>query len=166
MKRSVLLLAAAFSVLALTAGPARANTTVITWTSDDVTFPVRDCGFKIMFHAYGPYKIADQYDNDGALYRTIITSGGGGYHISATANGVTLTTESSYQVITRWKPNGNVAGIREDGLHYGFHVPGEGVVLLDTGRLDFDPRTGEIIFESGPRQLLHGDVEEFCAAFE
>jgi hypothetical protein len=166
MKRSIVLLAAALCFMVFAAGPARANTTVITWLSDDATFPVRDCGFKIMFHAYGPYKAADQYDNDGVLFRTIVTSGGGGYHISATANGVTLTTQSSYQIIVTYKPNGRLASIREDGLHFGFHVPGEGVVLLDTGRVDFDPKTGEVIFESGPRQFLNGDIKEFCAAFE
>jgi hypothetical protein len=152
-------------IMALTAGAARANTTVITWAYDDFTFPVRDCGFKVMFHAYGPYKIADQYDNDGVLFRTIVTSGGGGYHIAATANGVTLTTESSYQIIDLWKPNGRLAATREDGLHFGFKVRGEGIVLLDTGRVDFDPHTGEIIFEGGPRQFLHGDLDAFCAAF-
>ncbi len=165
MKRSFSLFVLVLAILALTAGEASANTTVITWAHDNFTFPVRDCGFKVEFHGFGPYKVADQYNNDGVLFRTIVTSGGGGYHFTATANGVTLKTQSSYQIIVTWNPDGSVASTREDGLHFGFTVPGQGIVLLDTGRFDTDPETGEILFESGPRQFVHGDLDAFCAAF-
>jgi hypothetical protein len=99
------------------------------------------------------------------LFRTIVTSGGGGYHFTATANGVTLATESSYQLIFTWNPDGSLARYREDGLHFGFTVPGEGMVLLETGRVDIDPETGDILFEGGPHALRDGDIDAFCAAF-
>jgi hypothetical protein len=59
MRRSLLVFVVSVVVVALSAGAATANTTVITWTHDDLTFRVRDCGFRVEFHAFGPYKIAD-----------------------------------------------------------------------------------------------------------
>lgn len=47
------------------------------------------------------------------------------------------------------------------GLRFLAHVPGGGVVLLDAGRVVV--ADGQIVFEAGPHQLIHGDVEEFCA---
>jgi len=165
MRRSFVIWGVALALVGMIGGPVSANTTVVTWTHDDYTFSIRECGFRVTFHAFGPYKYADQYTNGGVLYRTIVTSGGGGYHITATAHGITLETESSYQIITTYNRDGSVATTREDGLHFGFTVPGRGVVLLDTGRLDTDPETGQILFEGGPRMFLHDDFDTFCAAF-
>jgi hypothetical protein len=39
------------------------------------------------------------------------------------------------------------------GLNWNINVPGEGVVVLDVGRLVFDLYTGDILFEAGPHQL-------------
>jgi hypothetical protein len=166
MKRLVWVLISVFTVLLLTPGAASANTTKITWAYDDYHFANHDCGFKVVFRQVGPYKYADQYDNDGNLYREIVTAGGGSYHISATANGTTLTTEASYQLIYDYNPDGSTATIRQDGLHLGFTIPGEGLVLFDTGRIVFDAETGEITFAGGPHMLRDGDVEKFCAAFD
>jgi len=169
MKRSFSLFVLVLVTLAITAGEASANTNVLTWFHDNFRFSNRSvnqtCGFRVGFHAFGPYKAVDQYDDNGVLFRSIVTSGGGGYHFTATANGVTLETQASYMIITTFNPDGSVASSREDGLHFGFTAPGEGVVLVDTGRLDVDPETGEILFEGGPRQFLHGDLDAFCAAF-
>jgi hypothetical protein len=165
IKRRSGVLILAFVVISLIPSEASANTTKITWTYDDYRFANNACGFRVVFHASGPYKVTDQYDDDGDLYRTIVTSGGGGYHITARANGVTLTTESSYQIIYTYNADGSVAAYREDGLHFGFRVPGAGVILLDTGRIDFDGETGAILFETGPHMFREGEFEEFCTAF-
>lgn len=49
------------------------------------------------------------------------------------------------------------------GLRLVVTVPGMGVVLLDAGTFVTDA-AGNVVFEAGPHQLLHGDVTEFCAA--
>jgi hypothetical protein len=50
------------------------------------------------------------------------------------------------------------------GTVFNINVPGEGVVVLDAGRVIFDAETGEILFEGGPHQALHGegDFEAIC----
>src|SRR6266540_555577 len=50
------------------------------------------------------------------------------------------------------------------GTVFNINVPGEGIVVLDAGRVIFDAETGEILFEGGPHQALHGegDFEAIC----
>jgi len=50
------------------------------------------------------------------------------------------------------------------GLNYHVTVPGEGVVLLDVGRLEHD-EVGEVAFVAGPHQVHLGeDTDKLCAA--
>jgi hypothetical protein len=50
------------------------------------------------------------------------------------------------------------------GLNYHVTVPGEGVVLLDVGRLEHD-EAGEVAFVAGPHQVHLGeDTDKLCAA--
>jgi hypothetical protein len=42
-------------------------------------------------------------------------------------------------------------------------LPGAGNIFADVGRVVFDA-DGNIIFEAGPHQFLHGDVASLCAA--
>jgi hypothetical protein len=50
------------------------------------------------------------------------------------------------------------------GLSYHVTVPGEGVVLLDAGRLEHD-EAGEIGFVAGPKQVHLGeDTDKLCEA--
>jgi hypothetical protein len=50
------------------------------------------------------------------------------------------------------------------GLSYHVTVPGEGVVLLDAGRLERD-EAGEIVFVAGPHQVHLGeDTDKLCKA--
>lgn len=53
------------------------------------------------------------------------------------------------------------------GLFYSTTVPGLGVVFHDVGKLVRDIETGDILFEAGPHDVLHGDeVALFCAALD
>jgi hypothetical protein len=52
------------------------------------------------------------------------------------------------------------------GLRNAYHVPGEGVVLLDAVRLILDPATGEVTVEAGQHELVEGSVGAFCNYFE
>lgn len=51
------------------------------------------------------------------------------------------------------------------GLRFRAVFPGAGAVLLDVGRISFDPATGEVFFEAGPHQVFHEDFEAYCAEF-
>lgn len=148
--------------------PAAANTKVTTVFHVDATFPreTSTCGFPISVHFFGSYRSTDYYDNSGFLYKTIVTSGGGGpFSITWTAKGTTLTMQmESVQNVITYNADGSINTNTEHGVIAKFTTPGGGIVLLDTGRVTFDS-DGNIVFEAGPHQQLHGDVEEFCAAF-
>jgi hypothetical protein len=58
-------------------------------------------------------------------------------------------------------PSGNE--ITSVGLSYHVTVPGEGVVLLQAGRLVFD-EAGEIVFQAGPHQVAEEDFDKLCEA--
>ena len=58
-------------------------------------------------------------------------------------------------------PSGNE--ITSVGLSYHVTVPGEGVVLLQAGRLVFD-EAGEVVFEAGPHQVRGGEFDKLCEA--
>jgi hypothetical protein len=42
-------------------------------------------------------------------------------------------------------------------------VPGEGLVLLQAGRLEFD-EAGNVVFVAGPHQVLEEDFDKLCEA--
>jgi hypothetical protein len=44
-------------------------------------------------------------------------------------------------------------------------VPGEGMVMRETGRIGIDLSTGEILSETGHDDLLEGDTAAICEAF-
>jgi hypothetical protein len=58
-------------------------------------------------------------------------------------------------------PSGNE--ITSVGLSYRVTVPGEGVVLLQAGRLEFD-EAGNVVFVAGPHQVLEEDFDKPCEA--
>jgi hypothetical protein len=53
--------------------------------------------------------------------------------------------------------------ISSSGLSYHVTVPGEGVVLLQAGRLEFN-EAGEVVFTAGPHQVLEEDFDKLCEA--
>jgi hypothetical protein len=53
--------------------------------------------------------------------------------------------------------------VTSSGVSYRVTVPGEGVVLLEAGRLEFD-EAGNLVFVAGPHQVLRGDTEKLCEA--
>lgn len=100
-----------------------------------------------------------------SLYKTLETAGGGALTVTATANGNTLTMQSqSYLATYSYNADGSVNTVTLSGPVWKFTAPGGGIVYLDTGRVTFDS-DGNIVFEAGPHQDLHGDVDAFCAAF-
>jgi len=53
--------------------------------------------------------------------------------------------------------------VTSSGVSYRVTVPGEGVVLLEAGRLEFN-EAGEIVFVAGPHQVLSQDTDKLCEA--
>ena len=53
--------------------------------------------------------------------------------------------------------------VTSSGVSYHVTVPGEGIVLLEAGRLEFD-EAENVVFVAGPHQVLTGDTERLCEA--
>ena len=157
---------ALLSATALWAQPAAANTTVRTAFQVDETAVDREtCGFRLHFHYFGSVTVTDYFDNSGLLYKSIAKGRPGPFTVTVTGKGTTLTQQnSSFSTQITYNPDGSPKTITDNGPYNKFTVPGGGVVLLDTGHIVFDSDFN-IVFESGPRQATHGDLDAFCAAF-
>jgi hypothetical protein len=160
------LLAFALIVLPLAfAGPALAvpPTNEVTTIVDSVTVDSDICadfGFDVTFVENGTFKTRTFYDREGNTVKSVLSNFDVRYTSTATANEKTLSTNYPLVFITYTD-----ADIRV-GLRNAYHVPGEGVVLLDAGRLILDPATSEVTFEAGQHELVEGSVEAFCNYFE
>lgn len=77
------------------------------------------------------------------------------------STGHTFRDPGHYKVVQDLR-NGNQSAI---GMVFAITVPGEGVSVLDAGKVVFDADFN-IIFEAGPHQFLHGGGDLVCAALE
>jgi hypothetical protein len=118
---------------------------------DDVT-----CDFAFEERVTGRITITTFFDQDGSLVRLHVTVSGRGEAISPNS-GQTLRFVQANLFDTDLSTGERTTA----GLRFLAYIPGGGVVLLDAGRLVVTD--GQIVFEAGPHQLVHGDVEEFCA---
>jgi hypothetical protein len=113
------------------------------------------CGFPIIAEMTGEGRFQVFLDGDGNFLRAHV-------HLSVkgtlTANGLTVRLGRSVNQF--FEVDGTVT---EVGLVFRDSAPGVGVVLMDRGRLVFDP-DGELAFEAGPHPQLHGDFGDLCAA--
>lgn len=132
----------------------------------DVPFPDFDdhstCPGLVIHTAFdGSVKGATFTDRNGVTVREILTAPG--LVVTFSANGNTLTTRGP-SVLHLTYENGVLTSTAITGLTAAVHVPGEGLVLLDAGRIVFAV-TGGILAENGPHQLFGtGDHSAFCAA--
>ncbi|HSJ33864.1 MAG TPA: hypothetical protein VLB85_02310 [Acidimicrobiia bacterium] len=46
------------------------------------------------------------------------------------------------------------------------HVPGERIVINDSGRIVFDLETGDLHAVNGPHEAFFGDFDDFCGVLE
>jgi hypothetical protein len=159
-----LVLAAMLAVIAAsTVSASTRETTVVEFngTLSDTGF----CDFPVSDTEQGTFLVADQFNNDGVLYRTIVTSFG---QLTLTftnpANGKSTVTHNESQVIiVDWLPDGSRETVRRMGVSFAFTYPGQGVVLLQTGFFERDYVTGWT-FAAGPHDLFEGDFDALCAA--
>lgn len=160
---AVALLAATAAVLC--APPAAANTVTTQVVHLHFHFvDKRSCPFDITVRESGTFRSADFYDNNGDLYKTLLTAGVGKLTITETAKGTTLTMQNqTYLVFVDYR-DGSRGSFTLAGPVFIFTSPGDGAVLLEVGRISFD-RHGNITFEAGKHQQTDGDFDAFCAAF-
>jgi hypothetical protein len=102
----------------------------------------------------------------------ITTSGTGEIRITTFADGrqirhsdVDITLSAGGKTVTNRQNNTvYVDGTTRTivGAAWTINVPGQGVLVLDAGRLVLGPG-GEVLFEAGPHELFHGDVAALCA---
>jgi hypothetical protein len=155
------------AALALTStGSAAANTRQTTLVEFDGTLPDTGfCDFPVSDTEQGTFIVADQFDNDGVLFRTIVTAFG---QLTLTftnpANGKSTVTHNESQVIiVDWLPDGSREMVRRMGVSFAFTYPGQGVILLQTGYFERDFLTGWT-FSAGPHDLFEGNFDALCAA--
>jgi hypothetical protein len=159
-----LALAAMLALIAVSS--ASANTRQTTVVEFNGTLPDTGfCDFPVSDTEQGTFIVADLFDNDGVLYRTIITSFG---QLTLTftnpANGKSTTSHNETQVIiVDWLPDGSRETVRRMGVSVAFTYPGQGVILLQTGFFERDYLTGWT-FAAGPHDLFEGDFDDLCSA--
>jgi hypothetical protein len=126
------------------------------------------CGGDPVLHVEygGTFKLTLFYDNDGNLIRDAIV-GGGRITVTFSANGKSLSGASPAPFRTAYNADGSIATLTANGLNASITVPGEGVVLLDTGTIVWEGGfLGPLDFAAGPHEwFVGGDLSAFCAYF-
>jgi hypothetical protein len=163
MKGRFLILAPLVFVLLALALPLSANAQAPPPTTTilpiDMTFVDRTCPFQLIEHIEGRQITTDFFDEEGRPERRLrhiilsatLTNPATGTVVNGVYEALTVDRDFTTGTVTR------------HGLRLIVTVPGMGVVLLDAGTFVTDAG-GNVVFEAGPHQLLHGDVAEFCAA--
>jgi hypothetical protein len=163
MKRMIILatLAATMALMLALAGPASANITRI-GPFEETGALVADCGdFEVLADLVVDGQI-DYFDTDRdgiPDFFTLRVRLVSFFYNSATGKGFTAYEHGNFTFDLS-----NDALVIETGVTFRVTVPGEGVVLLDAGRVEYDEETGDVVFVAGPHQLLEGDTAKLCAA--
>jgi hypothetical protein len=103
------------------------------------------CGFPVSITADGERRITTFEDGRVVTHRQVTNTW--------SANGKTVT---NYQTVTFI----DEAGVRTVvGNLFSIHIPGQGLIVQNMGRVVFDLATGEVLFEAGP----HEPISTVCA---
>jgi len=144
--------------LALVA-PAVAAEPDIDFFHDEGSFVVADCGSFLALADYvADYTVTTLFDAAGHPVRVQAQ-----YLVNATltnsVTGVSLSDHSHWMLF--WDlEQGTTSDV---GLVYQITIPGEGIVVLDAGRIVWDANDN-VIFEAGQHQVLHEGGAVFCGA--
>ena len=134
--------------------------TIDSWEEIQTPRPMASCGdFRIIVEGIGSNRLTTHYGADGAPIRVAFH---GIYNGTMTnsATGKVLTDQPSVVSIT----TDLVAGTRTMiGAVWTVTVPGEGVVLVEAGRLVFDG-AGPPVFLAGPHLPPADAIGALCAA--
>lgn len=160
MRRIALWVGVASIVLSLEGGVSPASADAPTRESIPFALSGVDrttCGFPILWSATGTWEVTTFVDADGE-WRSTITRWQGteidvnkktGTSITGSWREIDLTDAGSLVVV---------------GPIYSFPVPGQGNVMLETGRFVLDLQTGEWVFAVGRTDWSSGNVAGWCAA--
>jgi hypothetical protein len=150
MTRSAVLVSLSFLVLMLSLpGTAAADqpsvsTVPISFARIDAGLS-QACGFPVFITADGERRITTFADGRVMTHRQVTNTW--------SANGKTVT---NYQTVTFI----DEAGVRTVvGNLFSIHIPGQGLIVQNMGRVVFDLASGEVLFEAGP----HEPISTVCA---
>jgi hypothetical protein len=161
MKRIIMLLtlAAAMALMLALAGSASAVESETETFHEERTDVLANCGgFKVLDEQVIDGQITTFFDSAGNPdYARVHEQVQDFFYNSKTGEGFAETNTVNV-VLDLQSPAG-----KEAGLTYHVTVPGEGVVLLEAGRLVVD-EAGNLVLEAAPHQLLHEDTDKLCDA--
>lgn len=78
------------------------------------------------------------------------------------ATGFSIDDNGSWMDIVHLDGVGNAETISTIGSIFRITIPGQGIVVQDTGIITFDAETGEVFFEAGPHEAF-GVGADYCA---
>jgi len=163
MRRIIVLstLAASMAVMLTLAGSAFAAKPEVETFHEEGTESIANCGtFEVLTDYVLEGRVTTYLDSEGNEdYERVHLQFHDFFYNSETGEGF---VEANTTVVLVDSASGTeVSGT---GLSYHVTVPGEGVVLLDVGRLERN-EAGEIIFVAGPHQVHLGeDMDKLCEA--
>lgn len=155
----VLALAAATALVAAAQASALAPTTTV--EQRHVKLAHGDCGaFALIFEADVTRKLTTFYDQDGVPVRDVLVRHSDGT-VSNSVTGKSLPFTGVWRV-TRYYADGQLTGrVTQAGRTYLITVPGLGEIFHQTGY--GIQQDGQTIFEAGPHDFEHENVDELCA---
>jgi len=163
MRSSRWMVALAASAAAGLAGAAPADATAPTTTLEQrhVKLTHGDCGsFTLIFEADVTRKVTTFYDQDGVPVRDVLVRRSDGT-VSNSVTGKSLPSTGVWRV-TRYYADGRLTGrVTQAGRTYLITVPGLGEIFHQTG--NGIQQDGQTIFEAGPHDFEHANVDELCA---
>jgi hypothetical protein len=164
MLRRLLVVVALACLAAPAAASASASRQVELVTVDETLIRDHGCGFPIIEHQSGTFRIATFFDSAGVPTKSIITIRSP-YVVTESANGKTLLGVSPFVTKIIYDQDGGVISQTLTGLSGVFRIPHGGVLVLDTGRL-LEDAEGNVLFEAGPHPLHHGTAQaQLCNYF-
>ncbi len=127
-------------------------------------FLTAKCGFPVETHLQGPIKIGVHYDQAGNPIKEIQVFPH--FLVTFIANGKSFISPAPGVFIISTPTDGSPDTLTVVGLTSVVHLPGQGTILLDAGKLVFiGGLGGPITTEVGPHQFFGtGDASAFCAA--
>ena len=161
MKRIIMLstLAATMAVMLALAGSAfAANPERATFHAEGTDF-IADCGdFDVLTDFVADFDEITYLDSAGKPdYSRVHFAFNDFFYNSETGEGFAETNTGTTV------SDASGAELTSSGLSYHVTVPGEGVVLLQAGRLEFD-EDGNVVFVAGPHQVLRRETQKLCEA--
>jgi hypothetical protein len=115
----------------------------------------------IIIHVQTTFRETLRFDQAGNLATYIRTESEATSSLTFSANGVTLLSAGTGPLIINCAPDEIITTLETSGMGLKVTVPGQGVVLLDTGHRVFDADGNEVLVR-GP--TVSGTTR-FCAAF-